>query len=413
MSAAWSLGRILNRAQTTFVGLLRVWSIPIVLLLSLASGYTTYFGMAHFITPWIALIITVAVQSILVIASLEIASIHFRANPPRYVMVLGSLLVSITVSVSFSYFKFYEISERENLRNSRSGELQAQIATYLDRVFEGKSALIAAKRQQVEKTRQTADHAFLGTLPDLPPAVKFKAGPGGYYRHYQKIHEEERRVLQEMEARLEELDQRALAVREQLLAVTGPEGVDGARYQAFAEAVHALQNRAAALFTAYGAAPPQGPGLPPYGSYSRGVTPTLAMWQNFSWFAFACAVIVDFFTFLLSYRLEFTAPGPLTEQEQRIAYYTLRQFSQVRINDDDEMELVIEKTELERARRYADWPRLFGAALLLSRGYLRKVDGRSVEFAPNLYPLIAEWMSRELRSRGDNAPADTDEAQSK
>jgi hypothetical protein len=54
--------------------------------------------------------------------------------------------------------------------------------------------------------------------------------------------------------------------------------------------------------------------------------------------------------------------------------------------------MVIEKTEIERAKRYSDWSRMFAVGLLLSRGFLRKIDDRTVEFAPNLYPLIAEKM---------------------
>jgi hypothetical protein len=33
---------------------------------------------------------------------------------------------------------------------------------------------------------------------------------------------------------------------------------------------------------------------------------------------------------------------------------------------------------------------MFVVAFLLNRGFLRKVDRRSVEFAPNLYPIIAD-----------------------
>jgi hypothetical protein len=69
-SAVWRIGGWLNLIQTTFVGLLRVLSVPIVLMLSVASGYTTYYGLSFFITPWIAMIVTVAVQSIVVICSL-------------------------------------------------------------------------------------------------------------------------------------------------------------------------------------------------------------------------------------------------------------------------------------------------------------------------------------------------------
>jgi hypothetical protein len=60
--------------------------------------------------------------------------------------------------------------------------------------------------------------------------------------------------------------------------------------------------------------------------------------------------------------------------------------------------MVIEKSDIERARRYSDWSRMFAVGFLLSRGFLRKIDDKSVEFAPNLYPLIAERMSAQLRA---------------
>ena len=41
--AVWRIGGLLNLIQTTFVGILRVLSVPIVLMLSMASGYTTYY----------------------------------------------------------------------------------------------------------------------------------------------------------------------------------------------------------------------------------------------------------------------------------------------------------------------------------------------------------------------------------
>jgi len=58
--------------------------------------------------------------------------------------------------------------------------------------------------------------------------------------------------------------------------------------------------------------------------------------------------------------------------------------------------MVIEKTELEKARHYSDWSRMFAVGLLLNRGFLRKIDHKTVEFSPNLYPLIAEKMSDKI-----------------
>jgi hypothetical protein len=133
-----------------------------------------------------------------------------------------------------------------------------------------------------------------------------------------------------------------------------------------------------------------------YKQFIADVQPSAAMWSDFSLFAFACAAMVDFFTVLLSYRLEFTAPGPLTADEENLVFECLRQFTEFKINRNDELEMVIEKTEIERAKRYNDWSRMFAVGLLLSRGFLRKIDDKTVEFAPNLYPLIAEKMADKI-----------------
>jgi hypothetical protein len=147
-----------------------------------------------------------------------------------------------------------------------------------------------------------------------------------------------------------------------------------------------------------------------YAQFIQGITPSFSMWKGFSLFAFSCAAMVDFFTVLLSYRLEFTAPGPLTEQEQELVFECIRQFSEFRINENDELEMVIEKSEIERARRYSDWSRMFAVGFLLSRGFLRKIDERSVEFAPNFYPLIAERMGEQLRAIKAQASAKSAES---
>jgi len=83
-----------------------------------------------------------------------------------------------------------------------------------------------------------------------------------------------------------------------------------------------------------------------------------------------------------------------------LAFQGLREFSQFAINDNDELEFVFEKTELERAKRFPDWNRMFTVAFLLNRGFLRKVSERSVEFAPNLYPIMAECMRKEPPQAG-------------
>jgi hypothetical protein len=133
-----------------------------------------------------------------------------------------------------------------------------------------------------------------------------------------------------------------------------------------------------------------------FNQFTQDVQPSVSMWNGFSIFAFICAAMVDFFTVLLSYRLEFTAPGPLTADEEDLVFECLKQFTEFSINENDELQMVIEKTEIEKARRYSDLSRMFAVGLLLNRGFLRKIDQRTVEFSPNLYPLIAEKMGEKI-----------------
>lgn len=397
MVDGWSLGRLINRAQSTFVGLLRIWSIPIVLLLSVASGYTTYYGMTYFITWWIALIITVAVQSILVICSLEIAGIHWRANRLRYLVVACSLLISMAASISFSYFKFYEISQKESTRLARLEGLQKSVDGYLDDVFELKSALLAEQQRKADNAEREASLAYLGTHPDIAPRFRNQVGKGPFWAHYTTLFNIEQKKLKAIEAGFAGLSERIRALRTAIGEFGAGAAGERESYQTILNRYISVQNHFDELVTDAGHAALAAPILPPYAQFVQSFKPSFAMWEGFSWFAFACAAMVDFFTFLLSYRLEFTAPGPLNEYEQKLAYQALSQFSELKINRNDELEVVIEKSELERARRYPDWNRMFGVAFLLSRGYLRKVNNRSVEFAPNLYPVIAEHMVNWLK----------------
>ena len=100
------------------------------------------------------MIITVAVQSIIVICSLEIAGIHWKANRIRYISVLASLLVAITASVSFSYFQFYEISEKENLHIDRLNQVRKDVNDYLNKILAVKTEILEQQRAQLEVASQ-------------------------------------------------------------------------------------------------------------------------------------------------------------------------------------------------------------------------------------------------------------------
>jgi hypothetical protein len=219
-------------------------------------------------------------------------------------------------------------------------------------------------------------------------------GEGAFWRHYNERYQIKKARFVQMDKEFHQLDEHIRILQTSLnhLTVDTEKNILNAIV-----GVQEVQLQFNKIATHSGYTVPQAPVLMTYDQFSQDVTPSFAMWTDFSLFAFACAAMVDFFTFLLSYRLETTAPGPLSEHEQELVFECLRQFSEFRINENDELEMVIEKSDLERARRYSDWSRMFAVGFLLSRGFLRKIDERSVEFAPNLYPLIAERMGAKLR----------------
>lgn len=386
----------IDQTQTLFVSLLRIWTIPIVLLLSLASGFTTYYGMSHFITPWIALIITVAIQSIIVICSLELASIRWKANRMRFLSVLLSLLVSLAASVSFSYFKFYEVANQDAIYVGKLESIRQQIQQYLDQIQASQVRLLDLQRQRLAKAEQDAQAAYFGTHPEISPRYRGKVGRGPFWRHYNGVIQQQKNRLNRLENDLKSLDRK---INHLLTAVNNldAKSKDPAPFQAMLEALQQVQLDFNRISAEYGGQPASEPMVMTHAQFIQKVQPSFAMWHNFSLFAFLCAAMVDLFTVLLSYRLELSAPAPLSKDEQDLTLKLLSHFQDYRINDNDELELVIEKTELERARRYCDWPRLFAVGLLLKRGLLRKVDKRTVEFSPGLYSLIAEQLSDQIK----------------
>ena len=390
------LGYLINQVQTLFVSMLRIWTIPIVLMLSVCSGFTTYYGMSHFITPWIALVITVAIQSIIVICSLEMAGIHWKANRMRYFSVAASLAIALSASVTFSYFQFYEISEKESLHMNRLSAIRHQVKDYLDKVLLLKADVAQKQKLALEQASADATQAYFGTHNQIAQGYKNQVGEGPFWRHYNQIYQEKKQLAQQQEQLFVQLDKQIASMQGGLNALDVADDVEKA-YAAFLQQFQDIQLTVNQLSSSVGLSLPEAPLLMTYRQFIEEIRPSFAMWEGFSWFAFICASMVDFFTVLLSYRLEFSAPGPLTAQEEELVFECLKQFSQFRINGNDELEMIIEKTELEKARRYSDWTRMFVVGLLLNRGFLRKIDHRTVEFSPNLYPLIAEKMHDKLR----------------
>ncbi len=390
------VGYFINSVQTVFVGILKIWTIPIVLILSIASGFTTFYGLSHFITPWIALVITVAIQSIIVICSLEIAGIHWKANRLRYFSVLLSLLIALMASVSFSYFKFYEISQQDTLHIDRLNQIRGDVKAYVGQVSEIKGSVLELQQIELKKAAEEVSQAYFGTHPETFGKYKNKVGKGSFWKHYNKIHLEKKEQQKLLDAEFLELDKKIQGLQASLSRLDMTADTELAYTNVLSDYQN-VQLQVGKLSNSMKLGLPEAPLLMTYKQFTEVVKPSVSMWNGFSMFAFLCAAMVDFFTVLLSYRLEFTAPGPLTHEEEEMVFECLRQFTEFTINDNDELQMVIEKTEIEKARRYSDWSRMFAVGLLLNRGFLRKIDHRTVEFAPNLYPLVAQKMGDKIR----------------
>lgn len=389
------VGNLINSVQTLFVGMLRIWTIPIVLMLSIASGFTTFYGLSHFITPWIALVITIAIQSIIVICSLEIAGIHWKANRIRYFSVVLSLLIALLASVSFSYFKFYEISQQDSLHINRLNQVRQNIKGYLGQLLDVKGTVLKQQNEELQKAADEVSQAYFGTHPLATDKYKNQVGKGPFWRHYNKIFQEKKVALANIEQEFSELDNIIRTLQTALDDLDVTDELEASYFDVL-QNYREVQLQVGKLSNLVGISFPKAPLIMTYKQFTEDVKPSVSMWNGFSLFAFICAAMVDFFTVLLSYRLEFTAPGPLTEEEKELVFECLRQFTEFKINQNDELQMIIEKSEIEKARRYSDWSRMFAVGLLLNRGFLRKIDHRTVEFAPNLYPLIAEKMGDKI-----------------
>lgn len=393
------LGRMINQVQTIFVAALRLWTIPIVLMLSVSSGFTTYYGMSHFIIPWIALVITIAIQSIIVICSLEIAGVHWRANKLRYFSIAASLLIALAASVTFSYFKFYEISQSETIHINRLNEVRHQVDDYINNIVDVKTQIFEQQRAELALATKNVSQAYFGTHPDIPKAYRNAVGEGPFWKRYNQLYLEKKAKNERLESIFIGLDEQIAQLQIGLNQLDNDSAEIEAAYQQVLTGLQGVQQHFNKLAVQVGHSIPKAPVLMAYSQFVQGITPSFSMWKSFSLFAFACAVMVDFFTVLLSYRLEFTAPGPLTEKEEDLVFQCIKQFNEFRINENDELEMIIAKSDIEKARNYSDWSRMFAVGFLLSRGFLRKIDKRTVEFAPNLYPLIADRLGDKLQQK--------------
>ena len=277
-------------------------------------------------------------------------------------------------------------------------EVRQQVEDYINNIVSVKTQIFEQQRAELDKATQDVSQAYFGTHEQIPANYKNMVGEGPFWKRYNQLYLEKKAKNERLESIFATLDIEISKLQIGLNQLDTASAEIEPAYQQLITGLQGVQINFNKLAVQVGHSIPKAPVLMAYSQFVQGITPTFTMWVSFSLFAFICAAMVDFFTVLLSYRLEFTAPGPLSEQEEELVFQCIRQFNEFRINENDELEMVIAKTEIEKARNYSDWSRMFAVGFLLSRGFLRKIDKRTVEFAPHLYPLIADRMGDKLQS---------------
>ena len=152
-----------------FVNLLRIFRIPLVLSLVIASGYTTYLGMVNFIDTFIALTVTVAVQIIIVLSSYELAKSNFKIQKGRFIGFLISLLLGLIVSANFTYITFFNNSNSQKVKKEEFEKLDTMLWEYRQKVNSKKSELIAELNNAInEKKKERDEEGREGKLSGIP-----------------------------------------------------------------------------------------------------------------------------------------------------------------------------------------------------------------------------------------------------
>ncbi len=381
-----------------------VLSIPIILALSLASGYTTFHGMSIYVpSQWIAVVITFAVQAVIIIASIELGKAHIRANLLRFAGLVLSLIIGLAVSMFFSYFTFFENAESAGTKEKKFNLLNAAVNEYIAKAWESKTEIILKKEEQIKTVQKEVDDAFWGRSKDTPGKMQ-KPGKGQLYRYYKEKLDKEEKGLNTVRAQFEAIQAQEKELRSSLaqlsmVEVGTPDGYARATqpvYEKIRQQFAALTGLFEHVFSDNGISPVGIPEVMPHDIYVK-MTPTLGdITENpIAPLPLCLAVVIDVLTFVLSYRLQVVPMGTLFEDQKKFVYKHLKAFSKWHINKNDHLEFGIEKSPDEESTGYNDGPRKFAAATLLNLGFIRRVKKSSAEFTSFFYPIVMEELIKE------------------
>jgi hypothetical protein len=391
--------QFIHRFYITFINVLHVMTIPIVGLLSLASGFTTFKGMRRYITTGtefvdilIALAITIAVQIIIILAAYELSNTYFRAHKFRFLSLLLSLVIAISVSINFSSIMFYDSSRAAAEKVEKFNKMDQEVKAYIAQVRKIKSEVTSEKRSHIEQLKGQSRQVLIGALPGLSTEPRRRWRRSVYvYEEINKSLSDERRDWADLEKRFDtevEPQVKAFMANDWKQEISAnPESYKNAS-QKFDELTDLIGNVL---------------------SKSTRETvnrPTIMLWETFtelsppfaftSSFPLVLAVIIDVLVFLFSWRLKTIPAGMMSREEKELAYYGIKQFTGHEINKNDRLQFRIKKTSREVDEDYDDKLRVNILSLLISKGYVRRVNRDYVELTARFDDVLAKKLTDEL-----------------
>jgi len=252
----------MNLEHRLLAALMRARAI-LILGLSLASGWTTWKGLALFMIWPIALILTVAVQAILVIATYQLSNMYVAASPRRYLAVAGGLAAAFSVSVFFSYFTFYSYNEGRRIGLRKFERTRIEVNQYIRKVLDARSSFVKGQKDLVDRLNREAQDAREGRLA----GERIRLGEGPMARSRQNLADQEaRRLGQELAAG--ELEALANATTAALALLTGEDAVlDPAKQNTLRDRLAEFQSGATKWLIPHGIPLITAPRLPPLSEY--------------------------------------------------------------------------------------------------------------------------------------------------
>jgi ABC-type multidrug transport system fused ATPase/permease subunit len=359
----------------------------LILLLSVASGWTTWKGLKLFIDAPIALVLTAAVQMIVVIATYQLSKMYLRASLRRYIAVAVGLGAAFAVSVFFSYFTFYEYNEGDRVGQRKMAQTRDHIEQYVTQVVNARTKYLTDLGDTVTRLNRQAQDALEGRLPGVRPGV------GPIFLSLKKLADDAEKTLSR-ESTSDDVSRNAAALSGVLSALTASATAPNEpTYNELQQRFIGFQNAAQTwLMTHARGTRIVPPTIPPRKSYET-VRPSPTDLSQFSPVAFSLAMLVDLFTVLLTWWLESVPFGGLRPEQVQPAFDALWEFPEWTINRNGHFEFRLTQNDDERYEGYNDANRLFWTGVLLSLGLLRRTERERCEFTPRLYTEFSNLIS--------------------